>query len=164
MGYMSNADETKAIRNLFKNDPTIQGYKLRQNGHGAGTAYGWIYVKATYPDDRKEFQQDPNSIWVNDKLHDERARIKWLIQEAVGRGDLQDDTQTDYFCVNISFDLLSESEYTERNSWRKKVKENRIKNATCPNCGTISKEFRRDGYKFVRCCRKCEHQWIHWSA
>lgn len=161
---MTNEQETKAIRKLFKDDPSLQGYKLKRNGDGSGTAYGWIHVTATYPDTRTEFQQDPNSIWCNNELHHERARIKGLIQEATGRGDPQDDIQTDYFCVNISFDLMSESEYTERNSWRNKVKENRIKNATCPNCGTISKEFRRDGYRYVRACRKCEHQWSHGSA
>ena len=100
MAYQTNQEETKNIRQLFKTDPTLQKYKLRQNGHGSGTAYSWIQAIATYPD----------GLIQDDEVWKERSRIKWLIQNAVGRGDLEDDIQTDYFCVNISFDLQSESE------------------------------------------------------
>lgn len=155
MAYQTNKEETKNIRTLFKNDPSLAKYKLRRNGHGSGTAYNWIQVVATYPDG---MYTDDDQIW------EERSRIKWLIQVAVGRGNLKDDIQTDYFCVNIIFDLQSESKYKERNSWKEKKKAALLKNKTCPNCGTISKEFRRDGYRYIRACRKCETQWTHGAA
>jgi len=156
--YQSNKEESKNIRELFKTDKSLSRYKLVQNGHGTGTAYGWIHVTVTYPDG----EYTENSY--NYQRHDERMRIYFLIKNIVGRGDRQDDSQSDYFCENILLDFISESSWKEKNSWKERRKQNRIKHQTCPNCGTIVKEFRRWGYHFVRCCPKCETQWEHGSA
>jgi hypothetical protein len=162
MTYMSNKEESKAIRELFKTDASLKSYKLRQNGHSTGTAYGWIAVTVTYPDDM--YPEEPQNEYRNEKAWQESRRIYFLIKNAVGRGDRFDDIMTDYFCENISFTFQKESEYAERNQWKVKRKETLLKNKTCPNCGTISNEFRRDGYRYIRCCKKCETQWSHGSA
>lgn len=156
--YMENKEESKKIRELFKTDKSLTVYKLVKNGHGSGTAYGWIDVTVTYPDG----MYTENSM--NYQRYDESRRIYSLIKNVVGRGDRQDDIMTDYFCENILLTFQSASDWAERNAWKTRRKERRIKNQTCPNCGTVTKEFRREGYHFIRCCRKCETQWTHGSA
>lgn len=157
---MDNKEESKKIRELFKADKSLSAYKLVENGHGKGTAYGWIHVTVTYPDG---FYPVDDSHLCNERYH-ERSRIYYLIKNAVDRGDRHDDVQSDYFCENILLTFQSASEWSERNSWKTRRKERRIKNQTCPSCGTVTKEFRREGYHFIRCCRKCETQWTHGSA
>ena len=103
MVYLTKKQESDAIRELFKNDPSLAKYKLKRNRHGRGSAYNWIEVITVYPDDLKI-----------DDTWEESCRIKLLIQVAVGRGDLKDDIQTDYFEVNILTWFMSASEYDKR--------------------------------------------------
>lgn len=158
MAYQSNKEESKNIRNLFKTDKSLSGYKLVQNGHSTGTAYGWIKVTVTYPDGKYTEGR------FDDEKSDERSRIYSLIKNIVGRGDLHDDIQSDYFCENISLSFYCESEWIERNSWKERRKLNRIKHQTCPDCGHIEKKFQRDGYRYIRTCANCGAVWSHGAA
>lgn len=159
MAYQSNKEESKNIRNLFKTDKTLSGYKLVQNGHSTGTAYGWIKVTVTYPDGKY-----PDDMAFHSDRSDERSRIYFLIKNIVGRGDCHDDIQTDYFCENISLGFMSESQWSINNQWKNERKERRLKNSTCPRCSYVEKQFQRDGYRYRRVCSACGFSWVHGCA
>ena len=110
MVYLTKKQESDAIRKLFKEDPSLAKYKLKQNKHGRGSASNWIEVVTVYPDDL-----------VIDDTWEESRRIQRLIQVAVGRGDLKDDIMTDYFEVNILTWFMSASEYDNRYNWGNKL-------------------------------------------
>ena len=112
MAYLTKKQESDAIRELFKNDPSLAKYKLKQNKHGRGTASNWIEVTSIYPDG---LFNDSDLEW------NESKRIERLIQVAVGRGHLKDDIMTDYFEVNILTWFMSASEYNKRYNWRKQL-------------------------------------------
>jgi len=112
MVYLTKKQESDAIRKLFKTDPSLAKYKLKQNKHGRGTAANWIEVITVYPD---------GLFNDNDLEWEESRRIQWLIQVAVGRGHLKDDIMTDYFEVNILTWFMSASEYDKRYNWRKQL-------------------------------------------
>lgn len=151
--YQTNKEESANIRNLFKKK--YPDYKLVKNGHSTGTAYGWIQVVAVYPGPTRDRNDD--QLWkINRDMFMD-------IKNVVGRGHLEDDIQTDYFCVNISFRLLSQAEWDESNSWKIRRKEARIKNQTCPKCGAVVKTFVREGYRYRRKCG-CGEIWVHGCA
>jgi hypothetical protein len=108
--YLTNKEESAAIRNMIK--LKYPGYKIAENSHGRGTACGWIHVTIIH-----------NHTFVDD---DQRWRISRIvyqdIKNAVGRGDLHDDSMTDYFCENILFQFYSPAEWEKRRP-RKRVKQ-----------------------------------------
>lgn len=155
-------EEVKDVRDALKKE----GYEIVYCRHGKGTAYNWIEVQVVYPDNAPpmttEIELYPGNIEhrYTRAYEDYYHKLHWLVQQSAGRGDLADDIQTDYFCVNILVEVVSRERYLKDMEWKKKQADDLKKSKTCKVCGTLGVyQKRRIRYTLVYKCPKCGKEW-----
>lgn len=162
--YKSTNDEVTDVRNALKE----AGYEIVYCRHGKGTAYNWIEVEVIYPDNlppmttpREMYPDGPIEHRYTREYDDFYHAVRWLVQKSAGRGHLQDDIQTDYFCVNILVEVVSRKRYEEDKEWKLKQRTELLASKTCRVCGTLGVyQHYKMGCRNVYKCPKCNKEWV----
>jgi len=153
---MKNVNEqVKDVRAALK----AAGYQIVVCKHESGSAYNWIRVSVVYPG---EYVKGLDGRW-SDEYNAYYDKVFALVKQSSGRGNLEDDSQSDLFRVNINVNVLSKEQYAAELKYAADHKAKILKNKTCPACGNVVAKFSRLGYRFIRECQ-CGQKWAHGSA
>lgn len=152
-------DAVKDVRKALKES----GYEVLRCGHGQGTVYCWIQVQVLSPESLNCYQENDDDGYrrYSREFSDYQDEVYSVVKDAAGRKDRHDDTASDYFCENISVDVIPRDRHQELLQEAEKNKARKLSHKTCPDCGKVSSAFKRHGYRFFRTCQDCGKEWSH---